>query len=138
MPHMLLILRMCCRMRWSVFNISAFCLLQMLIRHCVSLLRSRLLPPMVNLKAIGRIYLPQSGVLLSQVGCKIQCTLMWPIKGSWIITTNHWWVSVTPIYLLPSLLINDVRAIEPRTCIPQYRTHPRYPGTSTTQQSGGY
>jgi len=81
MLHILLILCMHCRMLGSVFDMRAFCLLQMLIYQCVSFLRSLLLLPMANLKAIGRIYLPRSGVLLGQVECKTRCTSTWPIKG---------------------------------------------------------
>ena len=99
--------------------------IQMLIHQCLSFLSSRPLLPMTNLKAIRRTYLRQSGMLL---GHKICITSTGPIK-----------VSVTPIHLLPSLLLtNDTLVIEPCICIPQCRTRPRYPGTSTAQCSGGY
>jgi hypothetical protein len=74
------LITMHCRMLGSVFDIGTFFLLQMLIHHCVSFLRSRPLPPMANLNAIGRtiIYLRRSGMLL---GHKIRITSTWPIKA---------------------------------------------------------
>ena len=122
---------------WVSFQHRNILLLQMLIHHCVSLLRSRgsRLPPMAELKAIGRTYLPR-------VECKIRTTSTWPIKGLWTIILSHY-VSVTPVHLLRSLLLindSDIRAIEPCICIPQCRTRPasRYPGTSTAQHASGY
>ena len=124
------------RMLGSVFNIETFCFYKCSF-IIVSLLRSRgsRLPPMAELKAIGRTYLPR-------VECKIRTTSTWPIKGLWTIILSHY-VSVTPVYLLRSLLLindSDIRAIEPCICIPRCRTRPasRYPGTSTAQHASGY
>jgi hypothetical protein len=44
---------------------------------------------MANLKAVGRIYLHQPGVLLDQEECKIRITSTWPIKALKTIDLNQ-------------------------------------------------
>ncbi|KAF8462236.1 hypothetical protein DFH94DRAFT_788378 [Russula ochroleuca] len=55
-------------------------ILLILCMHC-RMLGSLPLLPMANLKAIRRIYLPRSEVLLGQVECRTRCTSTWPIKA---------------------------------------------------------